>query len=296
MGRHQESSPGRGQAHGTLGDWLGEWANTIAEHHEKFDGTGYPFGLKGDEISLGGRIVAVADCYDTMTTVRTYKKSMSPKVARAELAACAGTHFDPKIVRAFLDVSIGRVRPVAGPLAWLGSLPFVSSIPQAVSVLGTGGSGIGRSHRGCGRRNGEHHTPPARGAQVAVAPPSTTVAAIATRVGRPAGVVPSKRQAPKGTQVGDPPLDHDRQRRWRWCRRRWHAAGPAATPAPRHRPRHPAAPTGVIGVAGKRVDAQSRGRQPDDGGSPITSYVVTPYVGAVPQAPATFTSASHRAS
>jgi putative nucleotidyltransferase with HDIG domain len=109
-----------------LAGWLGQWANTIAEHHEKFDGTGYPYGLKGDQISLGGRIVAVADCYDTMTNVRTYKSSMSPKAARAELAACAGTHFDPKVVRAFLDVSIGRLRPVAGPLAWLGSVPFVS--------------------------------------------------------------------------------------------------------------------------------------------------------------------------
>ncbi len=119
-----------------LAGWLGEWAKTIAEHHEKYDGSGYPYGLQGDQISLGGRIVAVADCYDTMTTVRSYKSSMSPKVARAELAACAGTQFDPRVVRAFLDVSIGRVRPVAGPLAWLGSLPFVSSIPQAAAVVG----------------------------------------------------------------------------------------------------------------------------------------------------------------
>ncbi len=119
-----------------LAGWLGEWAKTIAEHHEKFDGSGYPYGLKGEEISLGGRIVAVADCYDTMTTVRSYKSSMSPKAARVELAACAGTQFDPRVVRAFLDVSIGRVRPVAGPLAWLGSLPFVSSIPQAAAMVG----------------------------------------------------------------------------------------------------------------------------------------------------------------
>ena len=122
-----------------LAGWLGEWANTIAEHHEKYDGTGYPYGLSGEEISLGGRIVAVADCYDTMTAVRSYKRPMSPEAARAELAACAGSHFDPKVVRAFLDVSIGRLRPVAGPLAWLGSLPFVSNVPrlgQAAAALG----------------------------------------------------------------------------------------------------------------------------------------------------------------
>ncbi len=114
-----------------LAGWLGIWANTIAEHHEKFDGTGYPYGLSGSEISLGGRIVAVADSYDVMTAVRSYKRPMSAQAARAELAACAGTQFDPQVVRAFLDVSIGRLRPVAGPLAWLGSLPFVNSIPSS---------------------------------------------------------------------------------------------------------------------------------------------------------------------
>jgi predicted RNA-binding protein with TRAM domain len=122
-----------------LAGWLGEWANTIAEHHERYDGTGYPHGLRGDEISLGGRIVAVADCYDTMTSVRSYKMAMSPKAARAELAVGAGSQFDPRVVRAFLDISIGRLQPVAGPLAWLGSLPFIGSIPQlgqAAVVLG----------------------------------------------------------------------------------------------------------------------------------------------------------------
>ncbi|HEY7948758.1 MAG TPA: HD domain-containing phosphohydrolase, partial [Acidimicrobiales bacterium] len=122
-----------------LAGWLGPWASTIAEHHEKFDGTGYPFGLSGEEISLGGRIVAVADSYDTMTSVRSYQPQLSPEAARAELAACAGSHFDPKIVRAFLDISIGRIRPVSGPLAWIGSLPFLGNVPQlgqAAAVLG----------------------------------------------------------------------------------------------------------------------------------------------------------------
>jgi len=122
-----------------LAGWLGPWANTIAEHHEKYDGTGYPYGLSGEEISLGARIVAVADCYDVMTAVRTYQRPVSAGEARTELAACAGSHFDPKVVRAFLDVSIGRLRPVAGPLAWLGSLPFVGSgaqIGQAAATLG----------------------------------------------------------------------------------------------------------------------------------------------------------------
>jgi putative nucleotidyltransferase with HDIG domain len=122
-----------------LAAWLGPWANTIAEHHEKFDGSGYPCGLSALDISYGGRIVAVADAYDTMTAVRSYKKGMSPQAARAELAACAGTQFDPQVVRAFLDVSIGRLRVVAGPITWLGSLPFVSSVPQLGQVAATAG-------------------------------------------------------------------------------------------------------------------------------------------------------------
>jgi len=123
-----------------LAGWLGTWADTIAEHHERYDGTGYPHGLAGNDISLGGRIVAVADSYDVMTSIRSYKRPMSPESARAELAACAGSQFDPQMVRAFLDVSIGRLRPVAGPLVWLGSLPFVSGIPQ----LGQAALALGR--------------------------------------------------------------------------------------------------------------------------------------------------------
>ena len=100
-----------------LAGWLGPWAQTIAEHHERFDGKGYPHGVAGEEISLGGRIVAVADSYEVMTAVRSYKQAMSHEAARRELAACAGGQFDPDIVRAFLEVSLGRARWVAGPLA-----------------------------------------------------------------------------------------------------------------------------------------------------------------------------------
>jgi putative nucleotidyltransferase with HDIG domain len=141
-----------------LSAWLGQWADTMAEHHEKFDGSGYPRGLAGQEISLGARIVAVADAYDVMTAIRSYKPAMSPQAARAELLACAGTHFDPTVVRAFLDVSIGRVRVVAGPVAWLGSLPFIGNVPTlaqfgvaavrtaAVSMSFVGAVAVGTTH------------------------------------------------------------------------------------------------------------------------------------------------------
>jgi hypothetical protein len=121
-----------------LASWLGPWANTIAEHHERFDGRGYPFGLAGQEISMGGRIVAVADCYDTMTSLRSYKKPMSAETARAELAACAGAQFDPVVVRAFLAVSVRRLRAVA-PLTWIGSLPFGNLGPQLARIAAIGG-------------------------------------------------------------------------------------------------------------------------------------------------------------
>ena len=117
-----------------LSAWLGQWADTMAEHHEKYDGSGYPRGLAGQEISMGARIVAVADAYDVMTAIRSYKPAMTPQAARAELQACAGTHFDPMVVRAFLDVSIGRLRVVAGPVAWFGSLPFVGNVPTLAQV------------------------------------------------------------------------------------------------------------------------------------------------------------------
>jgi HD-GYP domain-containing protein (c-di-GMP phosphodiesterase class II) len=121
-----------------LAVWLGPWAKTIAEHHERFDGRGYPYGLAGQDISMGGRIVAVADCYDTMTSLRSYKKPMSAETARAELAACAGAQFDPVMVRAFLAVSISRLHAVA-PLTWIGSLPFGNIGPQLARMVAAGG-------------------------------------------------------------------------------------------------------------------------------------------------------------
>lgn len=121
-----------------LSPWLGPWANTIAEHHERFDGHGYPFGRAGREISFGGRIVAVADSYDVMTSMRSYKRPVSPEKARLELAACAGSQFDPDVVKAFLAVSIWRLR-LAAPFSWLASLPVgrvVNGIGRLSGVAG----------------------------------------------------------------------------------------------------------------------------------------------------------------
>lgn len=70
-------------------------------HHEKFDGSGYPRGLKGEDIPLFGRIVAVADVFDALTSERPYKKAWSVEDASKLLKESAGTHFDPACVAAF---------------------------------------------------------------------------------------------------------------------------------------------------------------------------------------------------
>ncbi|MFQ5924879.1 MAG: diguanylate cyclase [Dehalococcoidia bacterium] len=73
----------------------------IRHHHEWYDGTGYPDGLKGEDIPLGARILAIADAYDTMTTARTYRHVASQEEALEELRRCSGTQFAPELVEAF---------------------------------------------------------------------------------------------------------------------------------------------------------------------------------------------------
>jgi HD-GYP domain-containing protein (c-di-GMP phosphodiesterase class II) len=86
---------------------LANLAPVIRHHHEWYDGTGYPDGLKGEEIPLGARIVSIADAYDTMTSERPYSKAMSPEKALDELRQRAGTQFDSHLVNIFIfDVKI----------------------------------------------------------------------------------------------------------------------------------------------------------------------------------------------
>jgi putative nucleotidyltransferase with HDIG domain len=86
---------------------LASVAPIIHAHHEKFDGSGYPLGLIGDAIPLSARVLTVVDSYGAMIDNRTYRKAMSKEMAVAELQSCAGTHFDPTVVDAFLCV-LGR--------------------------------------------------------------------------------------------------------------------------------------------------------------------------------------------
>ena len=74
------------------------------KHHERWDGTGYPFQLKGEDIPLSARIVAVADVYDALTTKRVYKPAFTHEVAAEIIYKSSGTHFDPDLVEAFSKV------------------------------------------------------------------------------------------------------------------------------------------------------------------------------------------------
>jgi two-component system cell cycle response regulator len=88
-------------------------ARLVRSSHERWDGSGYPDGLRGDEIPLGARVVAVCDAFAAMTTERPYRESVSEQEAVAELRRCAGTQFDPMVVEAFCRV-ITREHPAHG--------------------------------------------------------------------------------------------------------------------------------------------------------------------------------------
>jgi two-component system, cell cycle response regulator len=91
-------------------------ARLVRSSHERWDGGGYPDGLRGDEIPLGARVVAICDAFDAMTTERPYRTSVSVTDAIEELRRCAGTQFDPMVVEAFCKV-VARERPAHGELS-----------------------------------------------------------------------------------------------------------------------------------------------------------------------------------
>jgi len=83
-------------------DFLKDVTLLVKYHHERWDGNGYPDGLKGEDIPLGARIIAVADTFDAMTSDRPYRKGLPVEVAVDEIKRCSGSQFDPKIVEAFI--------------------------------------------------------------------------------------------------------------------------------------------------------------------------------------------------
>lgn len=85
-----------------------EIADYVLEHQEKWNGKGYPRGLKGQEISVQARIIAIADAYDAMTSERTYFKALSEEEAIHEIKRCADTQFDPAIAKLFVENILGQ--------------------------------------------------------------------------------------------------------------------------------------------------------------------------------------------
>jgi len=83
---------------------LSQFTDIILYHHERFDGEGYPYGLKGKEIPLVARIISIADSFDAMTSVRPYKGKLDIKCALNELIRCSGTQFDPDLVNCFVNL------------------------------------------------------------------------------------------------------------------------------------------------------------------------------------------------
>lgn len=87
--------------------FLGEARAAVLHHHERLDGSGYPYGLAGGQIPESARVVAVADAFDAMTSTRSYSRARPVPVALEELRRCAGSHFDPRMVGALVR-AIGR--------------------------------------------------------------------------------------------------------------------------------------------------------------------------------------------
>ncbi|MGZ9005306.1 MAG: HD-GYP domain-containing protein, partial [Burkholderiales bacterium] len=117
-----------------LRSWLGDWTDAVTQHHERWDGKGYPRGTSGDQIALAGRIVAIADVFDVITSARSYKDASDALAGREEIARCAGAEFDPKVVRAFLGISLGRLRFAMGPLSWLSHAPLLGRLPLTPAI------------------------------------------------------------------------------------------------------------------------------------------------------------------
>jgi HD domain len=184
--------PANGEALlGPLVEWLGEWGTAVRQHHERFDGAGYPDRLAGQEISRAARIVAIADSYEVMTAHRAYKKPMATVAARSELVRCAGAQFDPVYVRAFLAISLPRLLWAMGPGSLLMNIPMLRVLAQttpkallvapqsaAVAAVVVGGLATtgAASHAGLPHGLGALHGPPGHSHSSSPSPSGSTPA------------------------------------------------------------------------------------------------------------------------
>jgi putative nucleotidyltransferase with HDIG domain len=106
--------------------FLAREACAVRHHHERFDGTGYPDGLSGEDIPLAARIITVADVFDAVTSNRPYRTAMSVEAARDEILHGRGTHFDPPVAEAFLTIPIERLVEITRHYDSLTSAPLTA--------------------------------------------------------------------------------------------------------------------------------------------------------------------------
>jgi putative nucleotidyltransferase with HDIG domain len=139
--------------------FLAQEAEVIKAHHERYDGQGYPDGLKGDKIPLAARVIAVADAFDAMTSNRPYRSAMSIDTAVAEVLRLAGTQFDPAVTQAFGQIPVARLAEIARfydsrpESAATSPRPGAEALVQASKRLtGTGGWPLAHAADGESRR------------------------------------------------------------------------------------------------------------------------------------------------
>jgi len=108
-------------------------AKAVRHHHERYDGKGYPDGLKGDDIPLIARVVTVADAFDAMTSDRPYRSKRPLATALEEIGVGAGTQFDPTAADAFLTIPLARLEQISRHLD-LQSPAIESPVPPMVEV------------------------------------------------------------------------------------------------------------------------------------------------------------------
>jgi HD-GYP domain-containing protein (c-di-GMP phosphodiesterase class II) len=119
----------------------------ILHHHERYSGHGYPYGLRGNDIPLGARIVAIADAYDAMTHDRPYKRAMSHDLAIAELRRHAGTQFDPDLVNLFCDLYANQAPQPDAEVAAMTAMAGVHGESAAPLLIAEAAGASGRRRR-----------------------------------------------------------------------------------------------------------------------------------------------------
>ena len=97
-------------------EFLAPAAMVVRTHHERWDGSGYPDGLAGEDIPLAARVFTVADVLDALTTDRPYRQALSLATARAMIVAESGSHFDPAVIEAFKTISDATIERIAAKI------------------------------------------------------------------------------------------------------------------------------------------------------------------------------------